>query len=85
MQGRAGSRSRVVFCRSDGNDLCLRARRSAFRPRSAATAWPLPLLALLRVQDEIVTCAMATGDAFDRATYDRLRSEWYALQEEMTP
>jgi hypothetical protein len=42
------------------------------------------LIALLRLQDEIVGAATAARDAFDRQSYDKLWRDWYALQEQET-
>ena len=38
------------------------------------------LIALLRLQDEIVAAASAARASFDRAAYDELWRRWHALQ-----
>lgn len=44
------------------------------------------LLAALHLQAQIVAAATAASAAFDRATYDALWQQWYAIQDqEMNP
>jgi hypothetical protein len=40
------------------------------------------LIALLRLQEEIVAAATAAQSAFDRQRYDALWERWYALQDQ---
>jgi hypothetical protein len=53
-----------------------------WRERNAATK-PV-LIALLRLQDEIVRAAAAARDAFDRQYYDELWHQWQVLQAQDT-
>jgi hypothetical protein len=52
--------------------------------RDAIRQYRLGVVALMRLQDEIVSAAAAAQTAFDRQYYDDLWRRWYALLERET-
>ena len=76
-----------------GVRLSLAGETSATRPTPGVSIAPYrepiimnkpTLIALLRLQDEIVAAASTARDAFDRQHYDQLWVAWHTRQKEMT-